>query len=72
MKIRCPRCKNTIAEYTAGCWVVRRLGREWVGRELISVRCEKCGAVWAPSDSLPVLGGTDNGLEMDSKAQASG
>jgi folylpolyglutamate synthase/dihydropteroate synthase len=51
MLIRCPRCNNIIAGYVAGCWIITRDGREWIGRELISIRCEKCKTVW-PGDQI--------------------
>lgn len=50
MKIRCTQCKNIIAAYVAGCYIVTRGGREWIGRELVSIRCERCGAVWDPEN----------------------
>lgn len=48
MKLRCQRCNNIIANYIAGCWVVSRHGREWIGREVVSIRCERCHTVWVP------------------------
>lgn len=72
--IRCPSCGNVLARYSAGCWIVTRRGREWISREVLSIRCERCETVWqvAYSDSIPILERSDHDMEIESKAQKGG
>lgn len=50
-RVRCSTCRNIIANYVAGCWIISRGGRVWVGREVVSIRCERCGTVWWPENA---------------------
>ncbi len=49
--VRCLQCNNILGEILAGYWVIRYRRREWIGREIIAVRCERCGQVWLPENN---------------------
>ena len=46
--IRCQVCGNVLALVNADRYVCKRKGREIACREVVSITCEDCGAVWVP------------------------
>ncbi len=54
MRIYCPNplCmdkrgnRTVLMEVVADCCIMRHGGRESVAREMVSIRCEKCGQIW--------------------------
>lgn len=48
--IRCPRCNNILGQVLAGLVVIKHKRREAAVREVVSIRCEKCGATWRPRE----------------------
>lgn len=49
---RCPQCRHVLGEQVAGVWIVRYRGRVILARDLVSVECERCHAVWSAQDSV--------------------
>jgi uncharacterized C2H2 Zn-finger protein len=46
--ITCPRCGAVIGEWAGGAVIVRHQGREIVALAIISIRCDRCHAMWRP------------------------
>ena len=54
MRIYCPNSlcidsrgrRTVLAEVVADCYVMRHRGRETVSREVVSIKCDRCGAIW--------------------------
>lgn len=46
--VRCPRCHNVVGQMFPEFFVLRHKGRELIARQVLMVRCEKCGATWQP------------------------
>lgn len=47
--VRCPRCGNTVGQMFPEFFVLRHKGRELIARQVLMLRCEKCGTAWRPS-----------------------
>lgn len=48
---RCPDCGNTLGEWIADRFVMRKRGREIVCGDVDSVKCEECGGIYRPAAS---------------------
>lgn len=55
MQLRCA-CGNILGEYVAECFIIRHRGREWIGKQLLAVRCEDCGLTWEPPELVMTSG----------------
>ena len=54
MRVRCETCGSTLGEWIADLFVMRHRGREIACRgEIVSLRCESCGAVMTPRPEAP-------------------
>lgn len=67
--IRCPQCGKILGARVAGEMVIRHRGREWVG-QAVSIRCERCGAVWRGEQVLTEHGANQSDENRTTAAES--
>lgn len=50
--IRCPNraCNQRLAQREGDCIVVHHKRRRLICREVVTIECDQCGAIWKPGD----------------------